>query len=270
MNISLRFVSGLLITIGALAACGDDTQATGGNGGQPPTTGGGGEGTGGIPSNGGNGGEGGSGGAPFVIPAKPELGSQIDRMGRPAINTALTGAFAQFNGIGAPTSVSDMERASYEDTYNQDSNEAEWSGTYAGIFGLNLAVIDTLDTGLNGLPNQQACENQPVSCGDISHSMDQCYATLASVLADDRLWLNTAGTNCSSSAPTSPIEGYLAVEFAFLDFDNEGCGGRRPIDDVIQTSYSVLTQGTPTGIDDNIPAPPGLHPETFPYLADPH
>src|SRR5690242_6466996 len=66
--------------------CGDDTQATGGTGGTAGTAGSGGTG--------GTGGTGGSGGADAAIfPAAPILGAQIDRMGRPGINTALTNPF---------------------------------------------------------------------------------------------------------------------------------------------------------------------------------
>ncbi|MFO0550248.1 MAG: hypothetical protein U0271_17775 [Polyangiaceae bacterium] len=259
---------GAILLAGSLAvACGDDS--TGGSGGTGATSNGG---SGGNPTTGGAGGTGGGG----AIPPKPELGAQIDRMARPAINTALDGAFALIDGGGNVVKSDDAVRAGQEDTYNADDQPNGWGTNYTDLFALNLGLLDALDTGLDlgsgPLTNEQACEDQPLSCGDINGTAIDCYATLAGVLANDVLWLKTDGTDCSAASPADLAsgEGYLAVELSTLGFANADCGGRRPIDDVIERTYSLIAAGLLGGFDDGITAPAGLHPETFPYMAAPH
>ncbi|MBK6515632.1 MAG: hypothetical protein IPM79_04690 [Polyangiaceae bacterium] len=260
MNQTMKFVGGLLLAMGLLGACGDDTTATGGSGG-----GNGGENPGGN----GTGGSGGGGGV--EIPPKPELGAQIDRMGRPAINTALMGAFIQFSGAGNPQASDNTTRAELEDAYNADSDAAGWSAEYTTLFAANLAILDALDSGVPaGATPEDACENQAFSCGDYLDTSG-CYDLLAGVLADDRLWVDTTGVGCNAAPVASPVEGYLAMELEILlNAPNDGCGGRRPVDDVIDITYSALTVGGVSGVGDGIPAPADLHPETFPFLAEPH
>lgn len=260
----------IALTIGTLAvACGDDTSSTGGGATGGSATGAGGSGAGNTGGNGaGNvGGTGGAGGG-TVIPPKPELGAQIDRMGRPAINTALSGAFvtADMNGVHHSD---DAVRDDLENTYNHDDQENNW-GSNKDLFALNLGVLDSLDTGLGGITNAAACSNQPGSCLDSTSSAGGCYDLLGTVLADDRLWVDSEGMACSAAVPALPQEGYLAVELRALMIDNTGCGGRRPIDDVIETTYSAVAGVGIVGFDDGITAPAGLHPELFPYLAPPH
>jgi len=264
---NFKLVSVLLLSaVGVLAACGDDTGTTG-NTTTGSTTSTGGNGTGGNTTSAGGGGGGGG------LPTPPELGAQIDRMGRPAVNTALNDTFVYADADGAHVSNT-TQRAASEDTYNEDSAPNGWIMKYGPTMAIQLAVLDSLDTGLdlgNGeLTNAQACSNQLASCKD--STMTGCYATLSSVLAADRLWVDTNGVNCAASAPTDPVlGGYLAVEINFLNPGaNTDCGGRRPVDDVIDKTYSAVAIGAPAGFGDNIAAPAGLHPEAFPYLAPPH
>jgi len=271
MKKTIQLLGITLIGAAALVACGDDSVSGGGptggsgDGGSPPTTGGNNPEGG----NGGNGPEGGNGGAPPAFPPPPEPGTQIDRMGRPAINTALVGAFAQFDDGGELQAADAIVRAGLQDDYNADMTEADWVDTYGPLFAANLAVIDALDTGLNGTLNSAACTNQAghPTPGDLDDPDN--YATLAGVLPNDRLYVNVAAEGCTANAQANPFSGFLGVELATLTGMDAGCGGRRPIDDVIAVTYSLLTIGAPAGFDDGITARPGQHPETFPYLADP-
>ena len=87
--------------------------------------------SGGASSSGGSssGSEGGS------TPAPPTLGTQIDRMGRPAINTALTGTFDP-----ACTKAT----CPAKDAYNANSSQASWGTDYAGGFAAYLGIYDAL------------------------------------------------------------------------------------------------------------------------------
>jgi hypothetical protein len=263
MKNTLQFVSLVLVSAMVVAACGDDGETGGSGGGGSPSTGGS-PTTGGSPSTGGGGnpstgggGDGGGGGNP----APPEPGAQIDRMGRPAINTALMGTFVLGDETGALTGVSsDPVRGMLQNEYNADGVENDWAD-YRGMFARNLAILDALDVGAPG-----------GGCGNVAgYGMDcddtlSCYGLIAGVRANDRLFVDTSQTGCS--AASSAGDGYLAVEFRTLGvpgFDT-ACGGRRPIDDVIATTYSAVA-GIP--FDDGITAPANTHPEMFPYLADP-
>jgi hypothetical protein len=253
--------------VGVLAACGDSGTTSTGTGGGTTTSSTGGNGTGGGTTT--SAGGGGSGGG-TNFPTPPELGAQIDRMGRPAINTALNDTFVYLdNGMLKPSD--DTVRAASEDMYNEDSTENGWVTTHAASAALQLGVLDVLDAGLGGTTNEQACENQLLSCKDITNDTGMCYATLAGVLMADRLWVKSDGDSCAASEPTDPVVGgYLAVELDFVGATNNDCGGRRPADDVIDKTYSAVALGAPAGFGDNIAAPAGLHPEAFPYLAPPH
>lgn len=277
MNKTIQLLSITLLGAAALAACGDDSLTGGG------PTGGSGDGgspvVGGSPPDGGGGGgpQGGNGGSGPDFPPPPEPGAQIDRMGRPAINTALSGAFVQYDAAGDPQAADAVVRGQLQDAYNEDMTEADWSDNYGTLFMGNLAVIDSLDTGLNlgagPLTNAQACTNQAghPTPGDLDDPAN--YGTLGGVaLPDDRLYVNVAATGCDATAidsATEPFNGFLGVEIATLNAMPAGCGGRRPIDDVIGVTYSLLAIGLPAGFDDGITARAGQHPETFPYLAGP-
>jgi hypothetical protein len=88
---------------------------------------------------------------------------QVDRMGRPGINTALIDLLAS---------------TGKKDQYNQAADIATWSSLFAGEIAANLAALDTLDgmVGNNLLP--------PL--------------VLASVLVDDRLLVDAAQPVCDA------------------------------------------------------------------------
>ncbi|HEX4515431.1 MAG TPA: DUF4331 family protein [Polyangiaceae bacterium] len=167
-------------------------------------------------------------------PAPPTLGTQVDRMGRPAINTALNHVF----------DTNTAAKGTAKDAYNADTNVAGWQAAYSAQFAGNLGIFDALDT---------VCGNQ------IAFAKANSYSTLAGVTADDRLYLNTAGTTCTT---------YLAVEANVLGITNTDCGGRGLAYDVIDATYSAVAVGAFTGVGDGISADPTkTGGTTFPYLA---
>jgi len=166
-------------------------------------------------------------------PPPPTLKTQIDRIGRPAINTAL-------NHVFDSTSAADTAK----DAYNADKNVAGWQAAYLAEFAKNLGIFDALDT---------VCGNQ------IAFAKANSYSTLAGVTADDRLYLNTASTTCTT---------YLAVEANVLGITNTDCGGRKLTYDVIDATYSAVAVGAFTGVGDGISADSTkTGGTTFPYLA---
>jgi hypothetical protein len=176
-------------------------------------------------------------------PAVPTLGAQIDRMGRPAVNTALNHGFDKTSAAGPAKTA-----------YNQDGAVGMWPTTYRAAFMVNLGIIDVLDTGLtcmngtcmpettptisDGCGNQVLYNGQPYGGGTAAAAS---YSTLATILADDQLYLDTSKKVCD--IPNSH-QNYLAVEFNVVTgIPNQVCGGRAPTNDVIDTSYSVLAVG---------------------------
>jgi hypothetical protein len=164
----------------------------------------------------------------------------IDRMGRPAANTALNNTF-----------TADANTANTaKDNYNK-AEKASWGG-FATEIAKNLAILDSLDAN---------CGNQLLAG---TSAVAGRYATLAGVLADDQLYVNTASGACTQ---------YLAVEANAVNaVPNNDCGGRAPSYDVIDTSYSVLAAGALAGVKDevNADADGAIHSNTaFPFLAAP-
>jgi len=174
-------------------------------------------------------------------PPVPTLGTMIDRMGRPAINTALNNTFA------ADVNVTNTAK----DNYNK-SLQTSWA-SYSTEIAKNLAILDGLDAN---------CGNQLLAG---SSAIASRYNTLAGVLADDQLYVNTASSTCGQ---------YLAVEANAVNVvPNNDCGGRTLTYDVIDTSYSVLAVGALTGVSDDVGADSdGANIQsntTFPFLANP-
>jgi len=176
----------------------------------------------------------------------PTLGAQLDRFGRPAVNTALTAAFLDTDAVAATK----------KNAYNADSNQAGWVAAHKAEIGTNLAILDSLDSN---------CGNQAASSQDAAaqNSNQGRYGTLSTVLADDRQWLNTAGNTAGQ---------YLAVEFNALGITNTDRGGRTFAYDVIATTYSAVAAGAATVIppffdDGVVKVDAKTDGTTFPYLA---
>ena len=175
----------------------------------------------------------------FFTPAAPDLGVQIERVGRAAINTAVVDPF----------NLDDADHGLVQDGYNAVSDPSEW-GQFSTRMATNLAILDGLDT---------VCGNQLLAGPAAEPGR---YDALAGVLADDRLFVNTASATCGQ---------YLAVEADFLGISNDDCGGRTPSYDVVDVSYSVLATGALTGVGDGIPSDVDGAPSTsFPFLNAPN
>ncbi|MCB9615495.1 MAG: DUF4331 family protein [Sandaracinus sp.] len=168
----------------------------------------------------------------------PALGAQIDRVGRPAISSALIHAFD-----GDMTT-----RNAAKDAYNADGTASGWGAEWTDEIRTSLAILDSLD---------RNCGNQLAA-----DQTESRYTFLAGVLADDQLYVNAGSGSCGT---------YLGLEAQVLGVvEDGGCGGRTPNDDVIDRSYSVLAAGILTGVDDTITTDDATHdPDTFPFLAAP-
>lgn len=168
---------------------------------------------------------------------RPTLAGQIDRAGRVAISTATIETFQtdeQIVGV-------------QKDAYNAAGPE-DWSGFVPQMM-TSLGILDSLDA---------TCGNQL-----LADAGDNRYEFLATILADDRLWVNSESGTCGV---------YLGVEaeaIGAVPAGMGGCGGRTPADDVIERSYSILAAGTLAGIDDGVPADDGNVTEAFPFLGAP-
>ena len=157
-------------------------------------------------------------------PVQPTLGTIIDRMGRPAINTAVTNPFELVAGKTADQS---------KDDYNANGNPSAWIAAFAPEMAKTLAVLDSLD---GNCGNQLAAK--PLAAGAVPADR---YLPLATALADDQLYLRTDKTTCSL---------YLAVEAdaTGLTTNNGDCGGRTPLENTVDESYSLLAIGAPSGV----------------------
>jgi hypothetical protein len=145
--------------------------------------------------------------------------------------------------------VDAVERGDAKDAYNEAAVE-DWSD-FNEQFEVSLAILDGLDG----------------TCGNQLYWDDTAgiaYARLAAVLTDDQLYVNSDEGVCGT---------YLGVEAEVLGVVEPGegdCGGRTPLDDVIDRSYSALAAGLLTGVDDTITSDDETHSNTdFPFLAAP-
>jgi hypothetical protein len=204
-----------------------------------------------------------------VIPPAPRLGMQIERMGRPAINTALVG-------------LRDANPTMKKDAYNAASDPAMWGAAQVGggrsivaEFAESLALLDVLDQGNQSIPGTPGCGNQVLYNGQPTGGGTPgatSYNTLATILADDMLYVDTTKTTCAA---------YLSLE---VDVATGGavphsqCGGRTPTHDVIDVSFSALISGIngftlPPAlvprISDGVPAHTDLSDTVFPYFGPP-
>jgi hypothetical protein len=180
-------------------------------------------------------------------PAPPAVGEdQIDRMGRAGVNTALTDPFFR-----REVEEEELRHEARQDEYNGAADPAAWANMFANEIAVSLAVIDSLD---------RTCGNQIVSAAQ-PLGADR-YQALAGILADDQLYVNTASGICQQ---------YLAVEANAVGVTNNDCGGRTPLEDTIDTTYSVLALGALAGVGDGVPIDADSAPSlsAFPFLDEP-
>ena len=152
---------------------------------------------------------------------------QIDRMGRAGVNTALTNPFFRES-----VPAEELAHEAILDAYNAASNPDQWATLFSSEIAANLAILDSLDT---------VCGNQLLAG---SSPVAGRYDALAGILADDQLYVNTSSGSCAQ---------YLAVEANAVGISNNDCGGRTPLEDTIDTTYSVLAAGALSGVTDGVP-----------------
>jgi hypothetical protein len=81
---------------------------------------------------------------------------------------------------------------------------------------------------------------------------------------DDELYLNTASGDCSI---------YLGVEANAVNaIPNTDCGGRTPLENTIDETYSLLAIGAPSGVTNGITSDADSMPSLteFPFLGAPN
>jgi hypothetical protein len=184
-----------------------------------------------------------NGGNNNTPPAKPALGAtQIDRMGRAGVNTALTDPFDIVSGM-TPNQV--------KDAYNAITDPSAWATQFKGKIATNLAILDSLDT---------VCGNQLLAGNS---AVAGRYDALAGVLADDRLYVRTDKTTCST---------YLGAEANAAGVTNDDCGGRTPLYNTIDVTYSALAIGQFSGVTNGFTSDSEGSPNatTFPFLGAPN
>jgi hypothetical protein len=165
---------------------------------------------------------------------------QIDRMGRPLTGNALLGTIATAeasNGL--------------KEAYNAATPAT--SGRFVEEIEKGLQLYDGFDG---------KCGDQLLY--DASAAAAQRYRPMATLLADDRLWINGASSTCTQ---------LFAVELAALPGHEalaKDCGGRAPTYDAVNVYRSLLVDGSFTRVSD------GLHADevapsdaVFPFLAAP-
>src|SRR5882757_3705574 len=161
---------------------------------------------------------------------------QIDREGRPLTGNALLGLFAS-------DEVSDALKEEYNAATPQTAAQ------FIPEIQKALGKYDAFDG----------------HCGNaLLARNDEQYRTMATLLADDRLWINSASGVCTQ---------LFAVELSMLaGYEDllDDCGGRTPNYDSVNVYRSLLVDGTFASVDDGVHRDDHVHSTTqFPYLAAP-
>lgn len=163
----------------------------------------------------------------------------LDRMGRPLTGNALLGTLAS---------------ALVSDKLKEDYNHA--TPATAALFAPEMEKTLGLYDGFDGKCGNQLLAGKVASAGR--------YRQLATLLADDRLWVNSASKVCTH---------FFAVELAQLTGQRalaNDCGGRSPTYSAANVYRSLLANGEPVGIDDGLTRDEHDHSSSaFPFLAAP-
>lgn len=188
------------------------------------------------------------GGTTPLNPVPPFLGQQIDRVGRPGISRLLVNPFGLTSGVT-------------QDQYNAASDSKNAFPMFAANIATNLAVWD----GINNPPASSAgggCGDQVMAAPAPASATR--YNTLAGILANDYLNIDTTQRDCSKN--------YMALELGIGGY----CGGREPKIDIADVFLNMLQGGTltPTGqtlsLTDNVNADPdGAPSNNFPFFLPP-
>jgi hypothetical protein len=147
---------------------------------------------------------------------------QVDRAGRPLTSTFLLAP------PGAPEVIEKLR-----DNYN-GAAPADWARFIPAIQD-SLSFFDALDGQCGNGLLQTAGEDTP-----------QRYRDLAGLMADDRIWVNSASTICAEPYAVERAANGGAPALA------QDCGGRTPTYNSVNVFRSLLAGGKPTGIDDGV------------------
>ena len=163
---------------------------------------------------------------------------RIDRAGRPLTGNALLAPLA-------PDAVSDRMKERYNRAAPATSRQ------FVPDIQRSLGLYDGYD-GIRG--------NQWLA--DMNAAPGERYKRLAILLADDRLWVNSAASTCNQ---------LFAVELAALSGRRDlagDCGGRTPNYDASNVYRSLLAAGDTQSIDDGVHGDDHVHSTSrFPFLA---
>ena len=176
--------------------------------------------------------------------------TQIDAMGRAAVNTALINTFA-----------SDAARGISEDDYNSTGNFDR--ARFAPVMAAQFAIYDALVGACGDNPLTNRASANPA---DGLQSGPDRYAFISAVFADDHLYVN----GNSGGAVAGQCNQYLSAELGVVGVTGfeADCGGRTPTQDVIQTTYSAVAIGGVSGVNDGVLSDNAAHSLTvFPFLA---
>jgi hypothetical protein len=156
---------------------------------------------------------------------------QIDREGRPLTGNALLGLFGSEDAAFA-----------LKEQYNAATPLA--AARFIPEIQKGVAIYDSFDG---------HCGNSLLG-----------YRAMATLLADDRLWVNSASGVCTQ---------LMAVELASVAGRKElknDCGGRTPNYDSVNVYRSLLVDATYNSVDDGVHQDDHVHSTTeFPFLAAP-
>ena len=167
----------------------------------------------------------------------PALDAPIDRAGRPLTGNAMIGPLD-------PEQDSDRRKEQY--------NRA--TPATASSFVADIQRTLGLYDGFDGV-----CGNQWLADG--RSQTPTRYLALAKLLADDRLWVDSAATRCTR---------LFAVELAGDAGKHADCGGRAPSYDAVDAFRSMLVDGTGTVAGDGVDRDDGKHSDAaFPFLGAP-
>jgi len=165
---------------------------------------------------------------------------RLNREGRPLSANALL-------GLLKPDDTADAIKEEY------NALAPATSARFISEFERALAIYDGFD-GKCGTQLLAAPASDP----------EMRYRALATVLADDRLWINSASSVCTQ---------FFAVELASLAGQRalaNDCGGRTPLYDAANVWRSLLVDGTTNSVDDGLHHDEREHSATrFPFLAPP-
>jgi hypothetical protein len=167
-------------------------------------------------------------------------GERLDRAARPLTGNALLGTLA-------------TEDLSNELKVSYNAANPATSARFIPEIEQGLALYDAFDG---------RCGNQLLA--DQNAKPAARYQRLATVLADDRLWVNGESTVCTQ---------FFAVEFASLAGQSSfahDCGGRTPLYNAANIYRSLLVDGTVGSVSDGLDHDEREHSATvFPFLAAP-